>query len=102
MSPTVRWICGLATLAILAVAPILMPSQPPPEPLDERRWTVESVMLLDEPACASYVLNPPFRVIRDGRVTLSRTEAPSPLPALRVDFTVDGQHVTLFSRVRKR
>jgi hypothetical protein len=100
MSPTVRWICGSATFAAMVAAAILMPTPPPPEPFDEGRWTVDSVMLLDEPIVATYAMTPPFRVVRGGRVTLSRDAGAPALPAMRVDLTIDGEHITLFSRVQ--
>ncbi len=102
MNQCTRCLFGLAALAIVATGTFLIPGPPAGESLDDRSWAVESVMLLSESTTATYHLDPPLRVVRGGRVTFSRpTEGPA-LPVVRVDLTIDGEHVMVFAPLRQQ
>jgi len=72
----------------------------PREPFADRAWEVEAVTVLD-PNPTTYKLDRPFRVLRGGEVTYSRREETAPLPVVRVDLTIDGEHVVVFTRRRE-
>jgi hypothetical protein len=99
MRPKVRWVSCL-TVAGLAVYLLLAPAAAPREPFGDAGWEVESVMVLDANA-TKFALEPPFRVLRGGRVTLSRPEESRTLPVVRVDLNIDDEHIIVFARVRQ-
>jgi hypothetical protein len=79
---------------------VLAPTLAPREPFGGAGWEVESVMIVG--ACpTTYNLDPPFRVLRGGRVTLDRRAEDPTLPVVRVDLTIDGEHVVVFARLRQ-
>src|SRR5947209_20552883 len=84
MTAKVRGLLCLTTVAVTAGYVLLAPATR--EPFDDRGWAVESVMVMD-PNTTTYVLDPPFRVLRAGRVTLGRPAAAATLPVVRVDLT---------------
>ena len=69
--------------------------------LANKASTLGELMLLDEATTTTHVLDRPFRVIRDGRVTLAQPFEGPPRPVVRVDLTIDGEPVTVFSRIRE-
>jgi hypothetical protein len=95
--PKTRWLL-LCPAAITVMAGYLV--RPPREPFGDRRWQVDSVMVMD-PNVTQYKLDEPYKVFRDGRVTFSRQEETAPLPVLRLDLTIDGEHVVIFTRGRE-
>jgi hypothetical protein len=97
MTPKARGLLCLTAVAAMAGYVLLAPAAR--EPFDGRAWAVESVMVLD-PNPTTYRLAEPFRVLRDGRVTVRQSEAEAPLPVVRVDLTIDGEHVVVFARLR--
>ena len=98
MTPKVRGLLCLTAVAMTAGYVLLAPAAR--EPFDGRGWAVESVMVMD-PNTTTYVLDPPFRVLRAGRVTLTRPDDVATLPVVRVDLTIDGEHVVVFARPRR-
>ena len=82
-------VAGMAGYVVLAA---------PREPFADG-WEVEAVMVMD-PNPTTYKLDAPYRVLRGGRVTYSRPEETAPLPVVRVDLNVDGEHVVVFTRRR--
>ena len=93
------WI-GLTAIVLVAAA-IALKNPPAREPFDEQTWSVDSVMFLDEATPTTYAVGPPFRVMRGGRVTLARPAEGKRLPAVRIDMTIDGEHVIVFARLRQ-
>ncbi|HEY1376372.1 MAG TPA: hypothetical protein VGF55_06235 [Gemmataceae bacterium] len=99
MSPKLRHVVGLAVIAAAAAGLVLARSAR--EPFDGSEWSVESVMVLDEGGPAAvHRLRPPFRVLRDGRLTLCRPDENPTVPVVRVDLTIDGEPVVVFARLR--
>jgi hypothetical protein len=96
MRPNLRQV---ACLSVVAAAACVVLAHAPPEPFGGAGWTVEAVMVLD-PNPTTYRLDPPFRVLRGGAVTFRRDEEAATLPVVRVDLTVDGEHVVVFTRLR--
>ena len=95
--PKLRWVALLAAVAVIAGYVALAA---PREPFADRGWEVEAVTVLD-PNATTYKLEPPFRVLRGGRVTVLRQEEAALLPVVRVDLTIDGEHVVIFTRRRE-
>jgi hypothetical protein len=103
----VAGIClSIPVLAYLAwwVIPISdAPSLTPEVLLDGE---IESVMLLYRDRTTRYVLDQPLRVLRDGRVEMSRVEHDNAIqgredePVVRLDLNVRGQHVVIFARLK--
>jgi hypothetical protein len=90
----------MAAVAVVAAYASLAPLMAPSEPF-AGNWTIDSVMVVDPATTTTYMLAPPCRVIRDGRVTLSR---PNKFPVdrvIRMDLTIDGECVTLFTQLRE-
>jgi hypothetical protein len=99
MSPKLRQVVCLAVVAAAAAGLAL--ARAAREPFDGPEWTVESVMVFEESgATATRRLRPPFRVLRDGRVTLHRPDENPTLPVVRVDLTIAGEPVIVFARLR--
>jgi hypothetical protein len=92
-----RWWIGLIAAAVMAG---YLAVAGPREPFADGACEVESVMVMD-PNPTTYRLDPPFRVLRGGRVTLARQEATTPMPVVRVDLTIDGEHVVVYTRRRE-
>jgi hypothetical protein len=92
-----RTICVLGLGLLLVAATIALKDPPAREPFDGQTWSVDSVTVLDEATTTTYAVGPPFRVVRGGRVTLARPADGKRLPAVRVDLTVDGEHVIVFA-----
>ncbi len=88
----------LCAAAVAATAGLIL-ARGPREPFDGAGWDVESVMVMN-PGPTVYRLDPPFRVLRGGRVTLRRAEEATRLPVVRIDLTIDGEHVVVFCRLR--
>ena len=103
----VAGIClGIPVVAYLAwwVIPVSRaPSLTPEVSFDGK---IESVMLLDRGLTTRYVLDQPFRVLRDGRVEMSRVEDDDAIqgrvdePIVRLDLNVRGEHVVIFARIK--
>jgi hypothetical protein len=87
-------------LAAVAVMAGYVALAAPREPVADRGFEVEAVTVLD-PNATTYKLEPPFRVLRGGRVTEHRHEEAAPLPVVRVDLIIDGEHVVVFTRRRE-
>lgn len=100
MSPSLRWIVCLIPVAVVAGYVALAPVVTPREPFADRGWSVDSVMVLD-PNVTHYKLAEPFRVFREGRLTLVRPNEDATTPVVRLDLTIDGEHVTVFTRRRE-
>jgi hypothetical protein len=100
MNRFARYVLGLAVVAFVAAYTFLLPTPATREPFDVRSWAVDSVMLLDEATTTTCVLAPPFRVVRGSRVTMSRLDEEPTLPVVRVDLTIDGEHVMIYARRR--
>jgi hypothetical protein len=96
-----RYLFGIAAITFLAAGMYVVPGPSQREPFDEGRWSLESVMLINEATTSTYVLDPPFRVIRSGQATVSRRDESVRRPVVRVDLTVDGEPVTVYSRLRE-
>ena len=101
MMPKLRWLLGITAIAGMATYVGFAPIMTPREPFAEGRWEVESVMVLDPATTTTYKLGPPIRVIRDGDVTFRREGEAGRPPVVRVDLTIDGEHVVMFTRVRQ-
>ena len=100
MQAKVKWALGLAAAPVVAY--LALGRAPPPwEPFDGEGWVVESVMLIDPHGAATYALQPPCRVVRGDRTTLSRSERDATMPVMRMDFVIRGEHVTVFARLRE-
>ena len=97
MTPKMRLLVCLAPIAVMAGYVALAA---PKEPFAERDWEVEAVMVMDS-SPTTYKLDAPFRVLRGGRVTYSRAEETTPLPVVRVDLNIDGEHIVVFTRRRE-
>jgi hypothetical protein len=100
MSLNMRWLLGLAAVAVVAAYTLLAPVPSPPEPFTTGEWRVESVMVLDPATTTMYNLAPPFRVIRDGHVTLARRDEATAERAVRIDLLIEGEPVTIYTRLR--
>jgi hypothetical protein len=90
----------LAAVGLMAAYLIVAPSLAPRGPFAGPEWEIDSVMVMD-PYPATYALSPPFRVVRGERVTVDRRDAERTLPVIRVDLTIDGEHVLVFARLRQ-
>jgi hypothetical protein len=101
MNQHTRWALGLGGIAVVGTYALLASVPSPPEPFANCGWKVESVMLLDPATTTTYALAPPFRVIRDGRVTVARRDEISSGRVVRVDLTIEGEPVILFTRIRE-
>jgi len=101
MNRMTRYLHVLAAVAVVGVGTVLMPAPPPAEPFDERSWAADSVMLLRETATTILTLDPTVRVVRGGRVTLARPAEGPTWPVVRVDLTIDGEHVMVFAPIHK-
>ena len=88
----------LVPAAVLVMAGYVV--RPSHEPFGDRRCEVDSVTVID-PNVTQYRLDEPFKVLRDGQVTFRREEDTAPLPVVRVDLTIDGEHVIIFTRRRE-
>jgi hypothetical protein len=68
--------------------------------------SIESVMLLYPNRTTRYVLDQPFRILRDGHVEMSRIEDDSTIqgkehePVVRLDLNIRGQRVIIFARIK--
>jgi hypothetical protein len=100
MSLIVRWLLGLVAVAVVAAYSFLAPASSPPEPFAGPKWRVESVMILDPTTTTTYNLAPPYLVIQDGRVTLAQRDEETSGRAARIDLSIEGEHVTLYTRFR--
>jgi hypothetical protein len=100
MSLIMRWLLGLAAVAVVAAYAFLAPIPSPPGPFATPDWRIESVMVLDPTTTTTYNLAPPFRVIQDGRVTLARRDDETSGRAVRIDLSIEGEPVTIYSRLR--
>lgn len=92
-----RWLL-FCPVAVVVMAGYLV--RAPREPFADRRCEVESILVID-PNVTQYRLDEPFKVLRDGQVTFKREEDAAPLPVVRVDLTIDGEHVIIFTRRRE-
>jgi hypothetical protein len=103
MPSKVKWALCLAT--VLAAAYLAVRPAPPREPFAGEGWgegwEVESVMLVRTDGSTTYSLEQPYRVVRGGRVVLNRPERNPTLPIMRVNLIIDGEHVTVFARLRE-
>jgi hypothetical protein len=97
MTSKTHWWIGLAALAVVAG---YVSFAAPREPFAGPECEVEAVMVMD-PNPTTYKLDAPFRVLRGGRVTLTRHEETATLPVVRVDLNIDGEHVVIFTRRRE-
>jgi hypothetical protein len=95
-----RTICILGLGLLLVAAGLALEDWPAREPFDKRAWSVDSVMILNDATTTTYAMRPPFCVVRGGRITLARHEEPTTPPTVRVDMTIDGEHVIVFARLR--
>jgi hypothetical protein len=94
--PKVRWLLCSAAVAVMAGYAVV---GRPHEPFGDGDCAVDAVMVLN-PNPTTYQLDPPFRVLRDGGVTLSRPDGGT-APAVRVDLRINGEHVIVFARPRQ-
>jgi hypothetical protein len=99
MNRHMHWLLVLVVAIPLTTFAMLTPEQRSSEPFAHDEWKVESVMLLDQATTTTYSFASPFRVIRDGSVTLARRhETPVDRP-VRIDLTIDGRPVTIYTRL---
>jgi hypothetical protein len=103
----VAGIClSIPVFAYLAWWMIPISHAPSPTPGVLLDGKIESVMLLYHDRTTRYVLDQPLRVLRDGRVELSRVEDHNAIqgredePVVRLDLNVRGQHVVIFARIK--
>jgi hypothetical protein len=90
---------ALALIGLMIAYVMLAPHRPGREPFGGPDLEAKCVMVIDH-TTTKYSLAPPYRVIRDGRISLSRpSEAPT-LPVIRLDMMFNGEHVILFTRVQ--
>jgi hypothetical protein len=101
MMPKLRWMLCFAVVAGMASYVTVSSIVAPREPFGDGRWQVESVMVLEEATTTKYKLDAPYRVIRDGGTTFQRDDGPPRTPVIRVDLTVDGEHVVMFTHLRQ-
>lgn len=57
-------------------------------------------MILD-PNATVYRLERPYRVIREGEVTVTNDDEAISFPVVRLDLNIDGEHVVVFARQQK-
>lgn len=101
MSRSMRWLLGLTVVAVVTIYASFAPVPPSPDPFAHGGWKVESVMLLDPATTTTYALAEPFRVIRDGNVTVTRPLDTRADRVIRVDLTIEGESVILYTRLRE-
>jgi hypothetical protein len=91
---------SLAAVALIAAYAFLAPPLTPREPFDDAGCELESVMVIGSNTM-TYALEPPYRVLRNGQVTVNRPNESPSASVVRMDLSIGGDHVVIFARPRE-